>query len=399
MENSGLRIAKIAVILLSLVAGVTRADGAELTNTITAGVFVRDAGHVIGQLGDEPRLEEEDVFFVGWPVPLDGSADISVIESVRLSGATPWIRVVFRTPAPLSGHASELEAELRELARLTSAAGSGAFIQGVWEPEDGSPTPKDQAYLIKKAAVAATGAAPDAQFVGGPFVGETDFLRKLYDEEVAAYLDLVAVKPVAGVSATVAALGELDPGKKIVLDAIEWPTDPIQTVARVAEGAAAGFSVVFFDARASDRPELAPLKVVTRELRGQPVYDRSSSPRGTGRSWAFVLENLDLRVIALPGTDPDSLELIFDDLQLGAPDRVDLQTGQADPLYGIERTARRFKVMIDDSDDVVLLRLERRAPLDDDLFGGEIDIAAYDPDQKFLQGQQTEGRRDPSLHA
>ncbi len=369
-----MRIPAVIAGLMALFMSVAAAHAGELKTSVAAGVVIDDPSRIIAQLRSEPQLDVEDTFFVAWQVALDGSAETSVIQVVRESGATPWLRAEFRSPAPLEEHISELESELRELAALARAAGSGAFVQGVWEPTGGTPTAKDHAFLLKKAAVATTGAAPDAQFVGGPFGADPRYLQDVYGEEVAAYLDLVALKPEAGVGAAISVLADLDPGKPVVLDSVEWPSEPMLSVARVAEGAAVGCAVVLFDADDSRPLDLTALKVMARELRGQPVLDSASAPQGTARVWAFVLENLDLRVIAFPGPGQKSLELGFDDLQLGAPDRVDLRSGDVDPLYDVQRTARRIKVTIDEPDDVVLLRLERRAAIDEDFFGGEIDI-------------------------
>ena len=46
--------------------------------------------------------------FVNREWSLGGTADTSTIAPVRATGATPWLRFVFRTPAPIREHVDEL---------------------------------------------------------------------------------------------------------------------------------------------------------------------------------------------------------------------------------------------------------------------------------------------------
>ena len=75
-------------------------------------------------------------------------------------------------------------------------------------------------------AVAVTGAQVAAQVISQTLPLDLDLIRDLYAEEVAAYLDGVALLPGDGLAAAIATLAELDPGKAITLDALRWPEEP-----------------------------------------------------------------------------------------------------------------------------------------------------------------------------
>ena len=118
------------------------------------------------------------------------------------------------------------------MTRLVRDAGGNLVVQAVWRPESGgSPKPEDHAFILKKAAVAVTGALPGARFVAGPLAADPEGLRALYAEEMAAYLDLVALAPGGDFLAAIAVLTELDPGKPVVLDALTWPEEPTPALA------------------------------------------------------------------------------------------------------------------------------------------------------------------------
>ena len=216
----------VSVILLTLVVGVRILYGGVEPNTVAAGIRLEDSTRVLSVLSSEPRLENEDLLFVSWPVALDGSADPALISAVRATGAIPWLRAVFRTPQPVADNLDRLEAELEELASLVRAGGEGLFVQAVWQPTEPVIDIRDRAFVIKRAAVAVTGASSDATFVAGPLEADPEILRALYDHDVAAYLDLIALAPGGELEAAIASLVELDPGKPVVLDALPMPENP-----------------------------------------------------------------------------------------------------------------------------------------------------------------------------
>jgi hypothetical protein len=358
------------------VIGIGGAFGADLPCSVCAGVRCSDPTVALDGLTIEPKLGDGDAFFVAWTVPLDGTADYDSINDVRRAGAIPWLRVVFRTPQPITDNLDRLERELEELAALVRGGGESLFVQAVWLPGGGAIDVRDHAFLIKRAAVAVTGASPDANFIAGPLEADPESLRALYREEIAAYLDLIAFAPGDDLMAAVAALGELDPGKPVVLDALPMSGMPEKSVARVAAYAAAGFAITFFEADRVTAADLAPLKWMTRELHGNLVFDPYSSPSGAKSARAFVREDLGLRVIAEPEPGTVDLELVFADAQFRTPTVVDLETGEERYLNDTSRGANGLTVRLHKPDDVVLLRLERPSAEELDAFGQEIDVGA-----------------------
>ena len=356
--------------------GTGGAFGADLPCSVCAGLRCADPTVALDGLANEPKLGDDDAFFLAWTVALDGTADFDSIDNVRRTGAKPWMRVVFRTPQPIADNLDRLEAELEELAALVRGGGEGLFVQAVWLPDGGAIDVRDHAFLIKRAAVAVTGASPDASFIAGPLEADPESLRALYSEEVAAYLDLIALAPGEDLMAAIAMLGELDPGKPVVLDALTMPGKPEKTVARVAEFAAAGFAVTFFEAGSVTAADLAPLKWMARELRGNLVFDPYSSPSGAHSARAFVREDLGLRVIVEPEPGTTDLELVFTDAQFRTPTVVDLTTGEERYLYDTSRGANGLTVRLREPGDAVLLRLERPSAEELDAFGQQIDVDA-----------------------
>jgi len=362
---------------LTSVLATATAPASELTGRLSAGIRIDDPARIVRELEFDPRLGDDDVLFVSWTVPLDGTADPASVAEIRTAGAKPWIRAEFRTPQPIGDHLDRFERELGSMARLIRVAGGSLVVQAVWRPESGgSLDPKDHAFLLKKAAVAVTGAAADARFVGGPLGADPDDLRALYAEEVAAYLDLVALAPGDDLSAAIVVLAELDPGKPVVLDALTWPEEPTITVAKVAEASAAGVTVTFFDAGSADGIDLAPLKVLARELRGDVVFDPFSTPSGAHAAWSFVREDLGLRVVAMPAAHEQQLRLSFADSQLRAATRVDVQTGAAHAIPNQRRNPQGYSVTVDDPGAVVLLRLERPSAAELAGFESELEVDA-----------------------
>jgi len=363
------------LILAGLLPGVVL--GATLPCSVCAGVRVDDPAGIAGTIADASRLGDEDVLFVSWNVPLDGTADPASVAEIRTAGARPWIRAEFKTPQPIADHLDRLERELTSMTRLVRDAGGNLVVQAVWRPESGgSPKPEDHAFLLKKAAVAVTGALPSARFVAGPLAADPEGLRALYAEEMAAYLDLVALAPGGDLPAAIAVLTELDPGKPVVLDALTWPEEPMTALAEVAEASAVGVAVTFFDAGSAEAINLDALKILARELQGDLVFDPYSTPSGARAAWSFVREDLGLRVIVAPEADAQRLQLSFVDSQLRAATRVDVKTGAVQAVPDQRRTAQGYSVTVDDPGSVVLLRLERPSAAELAAFETELEVDA-----------------------
>jgi len=124
-----------------------------------------------------------------------------------------------------------------------------------------------------------------------------------------------------------------------------------------------------------DALDLAPLKILALELRGDLSYDETGAPRGADAAWTFVrAEDLALRVITeAPPTD--RLELLFSDAQLRRPRRVDLITGEAEVLFNQRRSSDGLSITVDQPGEVMLLRLERPTFEELEGFGEHIEVA------------------------
>jgi hypothetical protein len=370
------RILIIGLMSVFLVAGQGWASGTGLSASVCVGLRSGDPAVAVDWLAQEPNLGEDDTFFLSWTVPLDGTAGLDSIDNARRAGATPWVRAVFRTPQPISDNLDRLESELEELADLVRNGGEDLFIQAVWLPDRGLIDVRDHAFLIKRAAVAATGASAGVNFVAGPLEVDPESLRALYREEVAAYLDLVALAPGGDLEAAIATLAEVDPGKPLALDAVSVSGKAEKNVARAAEFAAAGLAVTFFDAGTATAEDFAPLKRLAREFRGDLVYDPFSSPSGAQAAWTFVREDLGLRVIVEPEPGATDLELVFADTRFRTPVAIDLTTGEERHLYDTSRDGDGLTVRLHQPGEVVLLRLERSSAEELETFGQEIDVDA-----------------------
>jgi len=118
---------------------------------------------------------------------------------------------------------------------------------------------------------------------------------------------------------------------------------------------------------------LVELKVAARELRGGLVHDPYTDPTGAGRAWAFVREDLGLRVVAERAAGERRLRLVFSDPLLRLPEIVDLATGEVRPATGVRR-ASDFVVVVDEAPDVVLIRLHRPSAAELEGFDEEIEV-------------------------
>lgn len=398
MTAASHQIKTLVAAVVVLTAGLVQA--ADLAGRISFGVEVDDPAAILGNLATEPRLGDDDALFVSWTVPLDGSADTGSVGAVRDAGARPWLRVVFATPAPLVENLNALEAELTALAVIARATGDNVSFQAIWRPEGGGLTASDLAYLIKRAAVVVTGAAPGAGFSAGPLPADPAVLEWLYVEEVAAYMDVLVLAPGDTTAAAMASLAVLDPGKPVVLDAVDWRNPASTPVGEIAEWAAAGAALVFVQSAPEADIDLGSLKVAARELRGQLVYDPASVPDGAGAAWAFVREDLGLRVVATKKSGAGRLRLVFSDEEMRAPELVDLTTGEVRSVTGVRKDGD-FVVVVEDAPDVVLLRLERPTAADLAGFDEEIEVGGgfEMPVEEILRRLQAfEDDQDRRLH-
>jgi hypothetical protein len=272
----------------------------------------------------------------------DLAAAGAAARAVAASGGTPWLSLVFSTPAPLNRNLAQLQAELTAAAEVATASPRGTWFQIVWRPAataaaaaggtgaaagGGQPfAAADYAFLLKRAAVAVGGAQANVHVATAPLPADPAAIAAFYGAEVAAYIDLVALDADAADASRLAGAAqkvhELDPGRPVALDALPYPAEPAgAALAAAARQAAAGFDLTLFQApraastpgapAAAGTPEITaamlnPLALLAREFAGDLSYDPGSAPTGAAEAWAFVRgKDLALRVIAvLPVAPP-----------------------------------------------------------------------------------------------
>ena len=331
-----------------------------------AGIYVEDPAAAVAALTEGLPVAGESRLYVSWPASLDGTADKTPFQTIAAAGGTPWVLVTFATPSPLLENLEAFEAEVKALAELMRGSGPRAHVQIDWRPAAGESTPKELGFLFKRAAVAITGAAPDARVLLGPLGTKADDLRALYGEEIAAYVDGLVFPPLGEdeLTSLVALVAEIDPGKPVSLGHLPWPADASAALARAAEAAAGGAAVALFDFNGRPPADLGPLKILARDFQGDISFDPYTKVKGAKQSWAFVRgEDLGLRVVVeTPGITPDkpaTVQIAFEDPQLRNPQRVDLLTGEIAAPAGQRRTTTGLFVPFVATGEASVLVVER----------------------------------------
>jgi len=373
-------------------------------------------------------LPEGSPVFLAWEAEVGPAAGppgphAAAAAAVRAAGAIPWITLVFDPAAPLAGGGPALDAQVAAASAIARGAGEAVY-QVAWRPGGaeaiGRAALADYAFLLKRAAVAVSGAAGTARVATAPLAADPALLEAFYRQDVAGYLEAVALAPAPEELLAGAAerLAGLDPGRPVVVDAAPLPAEPLRALAVAARHAVSGGTVTLFDGRAAveaarapagavpavpepgeparpGEPEVVgrpvdvvpdeigepvsapaadaalsladlvePLVVLARELTGDVAFDPYSVPSGAP-AWSFVRgEDLGLRVIVErpegeAGAPPDELTLTFPDPQLRDPERVIPATGEAVPLASVRRTAEGLAVRFADPRPVEVLRLGR----------------------------------------
>ncbi len=338
--------------------------------------------------------------------PAAGTADLAAAgaaaREVAAAGGTPWLSLIFTTPVPLARNLPQLQAELTAAAEVAAAAPRGTWFQVVWRPAASGATATaggapggpaapggtaggqpfaaaDYAFLLKRAAVAVSGAQANVHVATTPLPADPAAVAAFYAGEVGAYVDLVALDAAAAAAdrqllAAAQKVRELDPGRPIALDALPYPAAPAGAVlAEAARQAAAGFDLTLFRAGGEvpvGGAVLNPLALLAREFAGDLSYDPGSAPSGAAESWSFVRgKDLGLRVIAvLPGaeaapatTAATAPVLHFADPGLRRPTRFPFAAGQvAAPSAQLTPPPHPgLDVTIPDPSPVVVLGIER----------------------------------------
>ncbi len=367
-----MQAAKRLLLAIALLCPALPSTAAQLACRPCAGLRVESSGvaGIARTLKDSAHLEAGSPLFVAWEIALDGSAADAAdpAAALRDGGATPWISLVFRTPPPLAQNAERLQTELRAAVELAGKAPAGTWFQVIWRPEGAeaqSFAPADYAFLLKRAAVALTGARQDVLVATQALPADAAVLRAFYGQEVAAYLEAVVLQPAVPqvLAAAVAVTQEIDPGRPVVVDALPLPPVPAEALAGAAREAAQGVNLTLFQAPALDGttvvPALAPFALLAREFKGDLSYDASSSPSGAAEAWSFVRgKDLSMRVIALAPEGAQDLTLRFSDPQLRRPVRFPIGGEQVPPPSG-KVAGRELELQVGSPGRVAVLGLDR----------------------------------------
>ncbi len=360
----------MTIMLASAVAAV-----GQLPCNPCVGLATDDPGGVAEALGTLPELAEEALLVVGWSVDLTGEAGIDATAEaasrLRDSGAVPWYAVRFTAPPPAADQGDELSEELERLADLARTAQADAFFQLIWPVELQNEPVQVQEYALalKRAAVAVSGAQPDALVVSQAFPADESLIRSLYAQELDAYLDGVSfsVDGTAGetdLAALRRLLRDLDPDAFMAVEraAAEAEDAGGNLLVRAAAEAEAGASLSLFplpgDAEGS-QAALRAGRLIAQEFSGDVAFDPYSTPAGA-TAWSFVHgEDLSLRIVVSPPRAGAPVTLSFSDRQLGSAARFDLATGETDLLFGGRRTRNGYELELAETDGPFVFRLER----------------------------------------
>jgi len=363
MRSPALAIPVLATLLATALAAAP-ASAAGLPCKPCAGLVADGPEGLAEALSAQTGLQPGSPLFTAWEVPLgsatvqDAAAAGEAATRVARAGATPWLALVFRTPQPLAANAARLQGELESAAAVARNAPGGTVFQVVWRPEghEGDPpSTAEYAFLLKRAAVALTGARPDGRVATAALPATAAAITDLYAQEVGAYVDVLTLAPGApeAIAAAVAAAAKADPGRPVALDAVPLPEEPALVLAEAARWAVAGIDLTLFrpaprtpptaeseqgDSRGSTTPgRLAPFALLAREFAGDVSYDPDSAPTGAESAWSFVRgKDLALRVIAVvpAGAENAILTLHFADGTLRRPVRFPLGRGRVEPPSG-----------------------------------------------------------------
>jgi hypothetical protein len=329
------------------------------------GLGVADPYALLPALAQAPKIEADARLYVAWDVDLDAAATPAAGHAIAAAGAAPWLRLVFRTAPPLFDHLDALQAELDTAASLAATRIPRVHYQVVWRPPGDpatAPSAQEYAFLLKRAAVALTGADPDARIVAGQLPADPAWLKEFYAQDVAAYVDALAFPPAAPdvEKALIEAATELDPGKTLVTEGVPLPEPRSRALSEAARAKARGFGITLFAAAGPLAvADVTPLVLLADEFRGELSLDPGTRPSGGTDAWSFVRgEDLALRVIVDAPAGADQLSLSFPDPQLKDPERV-LPDGEVVPLSGTRRTASALQVEVAEPAPVEVLRVQR----------------------------------------
>lgn len=363
--------AMISVLALCVTAA---ASAATLPCSPCGGLAVSDPGRAAEALLAAGPLPDGAQIWVRWPAPIAADGDLTAVRKVFEAGGQPVLGLELSVGPSLADESDLLIGELDACAAIAARTPEGTRFQIGWR-ESVAEYPVEYAYLVKRASVAIKGAQPGAEIVTAALPQDEDLLRQLWSEQLAPYVDAIAVAPDADPGLSVrAVLDEIDPGKPVVLDALPLPDQAARSLAAAARAAAAGVAVTLFDV--AERPPLEaiiPLHTLAREFTGDLSFDPYALSEDTRNAWAFVRgSDLALRVIVDRG-DAEAARVVFTDPTLRNPTRVEIDGSEA-PAYG-QRGQSGLTLTVPSSGEVAVLRLERPSAAELGGFEEQLDVA------------------------
>ncbi len=356
-----------------LLAGALPVAG-QLPCNPCVGLATDDPEGVAEVLGTLPEVPEEALLVVKWRVDLVDEAGIDAAAEaatrLRDSGAVPWYAVRFAERPPAADRGDELATELERLADLARTASPGAFFQIIWPValQDEPVQVQEYALALKRAAVAVSGAQPDALVVSQSFPADDGLIRSLYGQELDAYLDGVSfsVDGATGeidLAALRRLLRDLDPDALMAVEGGPAAAGDAggDLLVRAAAEAEAGATLSLFTLAGdgdADRAAVQAARLIAQEFSGDVAFDPYSTPSGA-TAWSFVHgEDLSLRIVVSPAAGAP-VTLRFSDRQLGSAARFDLATGETDLLFGGRRTRSGYQLELAETEGPFVFRLER----------------------------------------
>lgn len=314
---------------------------------------------------------ERRPLYVSWNVDLVADADVAAAgaaaSALRNAGVTPWIRLRFLTPGPLGTAGAPLEAEISLAAALAKVTAADTHFEIVWAPsgvESGDIDLQSFVFLLKRAAVAVTGARPGARVLAGPVYPTGSAVVDLHGLGVAPYLDGYSVRsphPQPVIIQALRGLTQLEVGLPIVLDAEPMPEVPEHIIDLAADRGAAGAAITFFDLGEPTAEELRPFVTLATEFAGDLSWDPEFRAELSGQAWGFVRgSDLGLRVAlgAWGMIDPIVIK-IPDGARLQNPEAIDPRTGEKIPGVKAKRVGTTLEISVSSPARALVLRLGR----------------------------------------
>jgi|CXWL01.1.fsa_nt_gi hypothetical protein len=336
-----------------------------------AGFRTSDPGKAAELLASFGGSPERRPLYVAWNVDLapgtDVTAAVAPSKALRDAGVTPWIRLRFFTPGPLATAGAPLEAELDLAAALAKAAAPDTHFEVVWAPggtEGGELELPSFGFLLKRAAVAVTGARPEARVLAGPVHATGIAVGDLHALGVAPYLDGYSIRsphPQPVMIQGLRGLQKLELGLPVIVDAEPMPPVPEHVIDMAADRGAAGAGITFFDLGEPTADELRPFVTLAQEFAGDLSFDPDFKAELSGQAWGFVRgSDLGLRVaLGAWGMSEPTVIKIADGARLQNAEAVDPRTGETIPGLKAKRVGTTLEISVSSSARALVLRLGR----------------------------------------